>query len=60
VGATDARHYAGICDQVFRFQPVVLDPQDLPRFHGVDERVSVENLERAVRVYARLLENAAG
>ncbi len=60
VGATDARHYVGICDQVFRFQPVVLDADNLPRFHGVNERVSLENLERAVRFYARLLENAAG
>jgi len=59
VGATDARHYAGVCDQVFRFAPIELGPDDLPRFHGVDERISIENLERAVRVYARLLENAA-
>ena len=60
IGATDARHFTGISDQVLRFQPVLLAPDDLPRFHGVDERISIENLERAVRIYARLLENAAG
>lgn len=60
VGATDARHYAELSDQVFRFAPIELGPDDLPRFHGVDERLSIENLERAVRIYARLIENAAG
>jgi carboxypeptidase PM20D1 len=60
VGATDARHYAAISDQVFRFAPIELGPDDLPRFHGVDERISIDNLERAVRAYARLIENAAG
>jgi carboxypeptidase PM20D1 len=60
VGATDARHYIGVSDQVFRFAPVELGLDDLPRFHGVDERISIDNLERAVRVYARLIENVAG
>lgn len=60
VGATDARHYAGVSDQVFRFAPIELGPDDVPRFHGVDERISIENLERAARVFARLIENAAG
>jgi carboxypeptidase PM20D1 len=60
IGATDARHFTGISDQVLRFQPVLLTPEDLPRFHGADERISIENLERAVRIYSRLIENAAG
>jgi carboxypeptidase PM20D1 len=60
VGATDARHFGALSDQVFRFQPVLLAPDDLPRFHGVDERISLDNLAFAVRVYARLVESGAG
>ncbi len=60
VGATDSRHFGALSDQIFRFQPVVLGPDDPARFHGVDERVSIENLGLAVRVYARLIESGAG
>jgi carboxypeptidase PM20D1 len=60
VGATDARHFGALSDQVFRFQPVVLGPDDLPRFHGIDERISIENLALAMRLYARLIENGGG
>jgi carboxypeptidase PM20D1 len=60
VGATDARHFAPISDQVFRFFPVELSRDDTARFHGTNERISKRNLEQAVRVYARLIESAAG
>ncbi|MCH2106529.1 MAG: M20/M25/M40 family metallo-hydrolase, partial [Planctomycetes bacterium] len=43
VGATDARHYASLSPNVYRFLPLRLKPEDLPRIHGVDERVGVEN-----------------
>jgi carboxypeptidase PM20D1 len=60
IAATDARHYDALSDQVFRFFPVVLEPSDTARFHGVDERVGIDNLARAARIYARLIANAAG
>jgi carboxypeptidase PM20D1 len=59
LGATDARHYATLApDAVYRFLPVRLGPEDRRRVHGVDERVSVEGYEDAVRFYARLIRNA--
>ncbi len=60
IAATDSRHFEKLSDQIFRFQPILLRPRDFARFHGTDERISVDNLALAVRVYARLLENAAG
>lgn len=60
VGATDARRFAPHCDAVFRFSPFRLDPEDLQRLHGVDERVSVDALPRAAGFYVRWLEAAAG
>ncbi len=35
---------------------MVLGPDDLPRVHGVDERLSIEVYARSIRFYARLLE----
>jgi len=60
IGATDSRRFAGVSDGVLRFQPVLLGAEDIERFHGKDERVSIENLERAVRIYTRVIVNAAG
>jgi carboxypeptidase PM20D1 len=59
VGGTDARHYAPVTDALYRFAPFVYGPADLKLPHGIDERLSVENLGAGVRFYARLVENAS-
>lgn len=59
LGATDARHLEAIADQVYRFSPIRARPEDLPRFHGTDERLSVTNLGELVRFYRLLLEDVA-
>ncbi len=56
LGGTDSRHYAALTPQIYRFTPMVLGPDDLPRVHGVDERLPVEVYARSLRFYARLLE----
>ena len=60
VGGTDARHYTGLTDAVYRFLPIVLQPEDIDRFHGVNERLGIEGYAQAIRFYYRLIENAAG
>ena len=60
VVATDARHYAGISRNVFRFLPLRLGSDDLGRMHGIDERVAVREYEAAVRTYRQLLVETAG
>ncbi len=59
LAATDARYLAPLCDCVYRFVPFRLREDDLPRFHGVDERVSVEGYADAIRFYRRFLRTAA-
>ncbi|MBZ4420577.1 M20 family peptidase [Myxococcus sp. RHSTA-1-4] len=58
VGATDARHFAGLSDSVYRFMPLHLEREDLARLHGRDERVSIQGYAKAVRFYAQYLRNA--
>ena len=60
LAATDARHFDDIADNVYRFSPVRARPEDLTRFHGTDERLSVDNLVEMIRFYHRLVQLAAG
>ncbi|MGJ5032831.1 M20 family peptidase [Bradyrhizobium sp. HKCCYLRH3059] len=60
VAGTDSSHYAGIADSIFRFSPLRATTEDLKRFHGTNERLSVEGYADMIRFYRRLLEAAAG
>jgi len=59
IGGTDSRHFSAISKNVFRFSPVRARPEDLPRFHGTNERISTANLAEMVRFYHQLLRNAS-
>lgn len=59
IGATDSRHFSGVSDHVFRFSPVRAKAEDLARFHGSNERISVDNLAELIRFYHRLLTTGA-
>jgi carboxypeptidase PM20D1 len=52
---TDSRHYRKLCGAIFRFSPFRLNPRELAAIHGHNERISAENLDRAVRFYNALL-----
>ncbi|WP_304223318.1 M20/M25/M40 family metallo-hydrolase [Gracilinema caldarium] len=53
---TDSRHYADLCRAVYRFGPLELPPAEVDRIHGHDERISLENLQRGIAFYQRLIE----
>ena len=53
-GSTDSKYYADLTDQVLRFCPLVLPPADVGSIHGVNEKVSLENLEKGLAFYLRL------
>lgn len=59
LGATDARHYAALTPNVYRFLPTRLAGRDLERLHGVDERIAVADYLDAIRVYAQIIRNLA-
>lgn len=60
IGATDSRHFEAISDHIYRFSPVRAKPEDLPRFHGTNERISAANLAELIRFYHRLVSQSAG
>lgn len=57
IGASDGRHFSAVSDSVYRFAPFVLTPEDLPRLHGKNERISVRDYQRMIRFYAELVKN---
>ena len=61
VGATDARFAALVAnDNIFRFVPAFYTPEDIGRYHGLNERLSLENLERMMTGYAHIMMMASG
>ena len=60
LGATDTRHFIAISDNLFRFLPARLSGEDLKRYHGVNERIGVDNYGEFVSFYMRYLREVAG
>lgn len=58
VAATDSRHYRSLTTNIFRFLPLTVGLDDIDRYHGIDERISVEDYERCIRFYAQLIINS--
>ena len=57
VAGSDSHHFTGLTDNIYRFSPVRVQPADLPRLHGTNERIAVANLGELVRFYHQLLRN---
>ncbi len=60
MGGTDAKYWAPLSDKVYRFMAVTLRGDDLTRFHGVDERVGIEDFAGGVQFFAQLIRNSDG
>jgi carboxypeptidase PM20D1 len=58
VAATDSRHYAGLSENLYRFAPLQLSQEDIPRLHGTDERISAADYEHCVKFYIQLIRNS--
>lgn len=57
LGATDSRHFDDVADNVYRFSPVRAKAEDLPRFHGTNERILIANYTEMIQFYYQLLRN---
>ena len=57
VAGSDSHHFTGLTDNIYRFSPVRVRPEDLPRLHGTNERIATANLAELVRFYHQLLSN---
>jgi len=51
LGGTDGRHFQDVSADTYRFVPLAVGSEDLPRIHGKDERVAVAALGPALAFY---------
>lgn len=55
LGATDARYYTGLSENVFRFSPMQLTSEQLDLVHGTNERIAVESLGKMVQFFGQVI-----
>lgn len=60
VAGTDSRSMSPVSDDVYRFAPMILKTTETQMIHGTNEHMTLANLERMVRFYARLIATSAG
>lgn len=58
IGATDSRYYYPLTPNVYRFTPIYLNQETISTFHGVNERIPVNDFENAIRYYIQLIKNS--
>lgn len=56
---TDSRYLVNVATDVYRFQPMVFSMETIKMIHGTNEHMTLENLDRAVQFYARLIATSA-
>jgi len=56
-GGTDSKHFIGIADNVYRFYPTRINPQNFTGFHGNNEFCTVENFEEIIQFSYQLIKN---
>jgi len=57
IAASDARFYCPLTSNVFRFDPFIYGLDDQARIHGINERLHVDQLERAVQFFVKCFDN---
>lgn len=58
IAATDSRHFGNVSKNIYRFVPYHINEDNINTFHGIDERISVEDYEDAIRFYRQLILNS--
>ena len=54
-GATDARFYQDICDNIVRFAPVIYGPEQMAGMHGLNENIEYNCLSGCVDFYKNMI-----
>jgi carboxypeptidase PM20D1 len=57
--STDTRHYLDLSDNIYRFGPILAQPEVTKGVHGTNERIPIESYEQMVRFYIQLIRNSA-
>lgn len=58
-GGTDAKHFTGLSDHVYRFAMFRLTPETRSTFHGLNERIAIKDYMLAIQYFYQLMEKSA-
>ncbi|HEX4442218.1 MAG TPA: M20/M25/M40 family metallo-hydrolase [Galbitalea sp.] len=59
LGASDSRHFTGICNAVYRFTPFEMSLAERGTLHAVNERIHVDTWLAGIAFYEALIEGTA-
>ncbi len=59
-GATDSRYFRKRGVTAYGFFPIILSESELQRMHGIDERISLENLKQGTRILYETVKEVVG
>ncbi|WP_297639346.1 M20/M25/M40 family metallo-hydrolase [uncultured Clostridium sp.] len=57
LAGTDSRHFDEITQNTFRFAPLCMKPADMNMVHGLNEKISIENFEKAIAFYKEYIKS---
>jgi carboxypeptidase PM20D1 len=57
LGGSDSRLFEDVAAYIYKFSPVRATADDLKRFHGTNERISIANYVEMIQFYRQLLVN---
>ncbi|WP_340679530.1 M20/M25/M40 family metallo-hydrolase [Paraglaciecola sp.] len=58
-GSTASRHFQQLTDNIYRFIMVNVDSKSLKQFHGLNERIAVNDYTNAIQFYYAMLDQTA-
>ncbi len=58
IAATDSRHFGAVGSNIYRFVPYHINEENINTFHGIDERIPIEDYKDAIRFYRQLILNS--
>ena len=57
MGGTDARNFEELTENIYRFLFNYTKPEDVKRYHSIDERIAIDNYLKVIHFYHLLIKN---
>lgn len=58
LASSDSKWYVNLTDSIYKFSAIAVPMGEMNRFHGHDERISLENYENLINFYHHLIQNS--
>lgn len=58
LAASDSRWYTNLTQSIYKFSAIAVHLEEMKRFHGDDERISLENYENLINFFHHLIQNS--